>query len=190
MRLTFDLDSVIFDLRPICRKAFDMAGEKYVQQTSWDVDSVYSPNVCKNLKQLWSDDILYRMPVLDKKMPYMLNTLMQQPGMEILFVTERRLKQPEKTHQQLLNAGIKCDISQVYDKYGYKSDILVDLQPTYHFDDSPYVVQGCLDKGVNIIMISNNSTLYNHYLRGQVEHYRSLRRALIGKGIWQPQITK
>ncbi len=187
MRLTFDLDSVIFDLRPLCRKAFAMAGEKYVQQTSWDVDSIYSPTVCNNLKQLWSDDILYEMPVLDKKMPYMLNNLMKQPDVEVLFVTERRLKQPEKTFMQLKKAGIDCDFSQVFDQEGKKSDILLEIKPTYHFDDSPYVVQGCLDKGVNIVMISNNSTLYNHYLRSRVEYYRSLRQALYKKGLYNPK---
>ena len=188
MRLTFDLDSVIFDLRPLCRKAFAMAGEKYVQQTSWDVDSVYSPTVCKNLKQLWSDDILYEMPVLDKKIPYILNGLIANPKYEVFFVTERRLKQPEMTFMQLQKAGINCDFSQVFDQEGKKSDILRDIiKPDVHFDDSPFVVQGCLDKGVPVVMISNNSTLYNHYLRSRVEYYRSLRQALLKKGLYNPK---
>ena len=144
----------------------------------------------KNLIDLWADDMLYQMSVLDKGMPFILNALMANKDYEILFVTERRLKQPEKTFYQLRSAGINCNFSQIYDMPGLKSDILKDLQPDIHFDDSPYVVRGCLEKNVNVVMISNNSTLYNHHLRPFVEHYTNLRTALMKKGIYKPQKDK
>ena len=185
MRISFDLDDVIFNLNPINMMAFERAGLPYVRQTSWNIDEIYDESVCKNLVELWGDDVLYRMPVLDTKIPHMLNVLMARPDMEILFVTERRLKQPEKTYRQLRNAGIKCNRDQVYDKIGFKSDILRELKPDIHFDDSPLVIKGCLDKGVPVVMISNNSTLYNHHLRPYVEHYPNLRTALIQKGVYK-----
>ncbi len=185
MLITFDLDSVIFNMRPLYNKAFRLAGCDYKKQTSWDIDTIYEEEVCLNLIRLWSSDYLYTMPVLDKKIPQILNNLMKQKDVKVLFVTERLLKQPEKSFKQLRRAGIKCTLNQVIDKAGLKSDILKELQPDIHFDDSPYVIKGCLKKSVPVVMISNNSTLYNHDLREKVEHYPNLRTALIQKGLVQ-----
>ena len=185
MIITIDLDDVIFNMKPLTLEAFKRAGVPYEKQTSWNIDEIYDTKVCDNLADLWSSDMLYHMPVLDKGIPNILNMLMAQREHEILFVTERRLKQPEKTFRQLRRAGINCSFCQVYDQEGLKSDILKDIKPDIHFDDSPYVVRGCLEKSVPVAMISNNSTLYNHYLRKYVEHYTSLRGALMKKGIYQ-----
>ena len=186
MKITFDLDDVIFNMKPLMQQAFEMAGKQYQKNTNWDIRKIYTPEICDNLENLWASDILYEMPVLDPGIPYILNSLIKRPDMKILFVTERRLKQPEKTFQQLRNAGIHCSIEQVYDEYGLKSDILKKLKPDIHFDDSPFVVQGCLDKGIPVIMISNNATLYNHHLRGKLKYYPNLRTALFKEGIYRP----
>ena len=183
MLLTFDLDDVIFNMKPLTMEAFRRSGVPYVKQTSWNIDEIYDKKLCDNLIDLWSSDMLYTMPVLDKGIPHILNALMAQPETEVLFVTERRLKQPEKTFRQLRQAGINCSFVQVYDQEGLKSDILKDIKPDIHFDDSPNVIRGCMEKSVPVTMISNNSTLYNHYLRPYVEHYTSLRRALMKKGL-------
>lgn len=96
-------------------------------------------------------------------------------------------KQPTKTFNQLRGAGINCSYNQVVDRQGLKSGILKELKTDMRFDDGPLVVGGCLDKGVPVTMISNNDTLYNHYLRDRVQYYDSLHRALIATGIYKPQ---
>ena len=186
-RVTFDLDNVIFDMKPLYMRAFDMCGETYFKSTDWNLSGCHSEKMVETLRDLFGHDMLYTMPVLDPGMPDILNNLMQRSDLEILFVTERKYKQPEKTFNQLREAGINCYFEQVYDKPGKKSDILKELNPYVHFDDSPYVVSGCLEKNIPIVMISNNATLYNHYLRSQVRHYNSLRRALRACGIYNPR---
>lgn len=190
MKVTFDLDNVIFDMRPIYDMAFKRAGVPFEKPTSYDIDEIYNETVCANLRELWGDDILYTMRVMDKNIPYILNGLMKQPNTEVIFVTERMYKQPEKTLMQLQNAGINCTIDQVCDKHGLKSDILKELKTDLHFDDSPYVVNGCLKKQVPVVMISNNFTLYNHFLRSRVQHYKTLHQALIKTGLYKPQKTR
>lgn len=188
MRITFDLDDVIFDTRPLFKRAFQNTGYtflKYTEYTDWDLRKCYDDDVVNELLKLFADDIMYKMRVLDKKIPYILNNLMQKPNMEVLFVTERILKQPQKTFNQLLNAGIKCSFEQVYDQEGKKSDILRELKPDFHFDDSPRVIKECIEKDIPIVMISNGSTKYNHFLRGTVPHYPTLRTALIKLGIYK-----
>jgi len=184
MRITLDLDDVIFNMKPLCMEAFKRAGQPYIKQTSWDIDKIYDKSVCDNLVCLWGSDFLYSLPVLDREVPIALNKLMTQPDMDVLFVTQRRLKQPQKTFEQLRNAGIHCRFNQVIDQDGDKADILQELKPDIHFDDSPNVVKGCLERSVPVVMISNNATLYNHHLRGHVEHYPNLRTALMKKGLW------
>jgi hypothetical protein len=187
-KITFDLDSVIFDIKPLYKTAFRRAGVPYQKPTSWNLNEAYNNEmVINNLLELFGDDMLYQMPLLDKNIPYILNNLMKNPEYDILFVTERMHKQPAKTFDQLRGAGINCSYNQVVDQVGLKSDILKDLKTTMHFDDGPLVVAGCLDKGVPVTMISNNDTLYNHYLRDRVQYYNCLRTALIATGIYKPQ---
>ena len=187
-KITFDLDSVIFDIKPLYMQAFHRAGIPYKKPTSWILTEAYDNDaVISNLLELFGDDMLYQMPVLDKNIPYILNCLLKNPEYDILFVTERMHKQPIKTFNQLRGAGINCSYNQVVDKQGLKSDILKELKTDMHFDDGPLVVGGCLDKGVPVTMISNNDTLYNHYLRDRVQYYNCLRAALIATGIYKPQ---
>lgn len=187
MKVSFDLDSVIFDLSPIYKTAFQSFGKNYIKPMHWDLYQDYEPVIAERIQALFSDDILYTMPVLDSGIPGIINSLIARPEMEVLFVTERCKKQPQKTFNQLRNAGINCTFDQVYDQYGAKPEILQRLQPDVHFDDSPNVVKGCLERKIPIVMISNNSTLYNHHLRSVVPHYNCLRTALRQTGIWQPQ---
>lgn len=187
-KITFDLDSVIFDIKPLYQAAFRRAGVPYQKPTSWILKEAYNnETVVNNLLELFGDDMLYQMPLLDKNIPYILNNLLKNPEYEILFVTERMHKQPAKTFDQLRGAGINCSYNQVVDQVGLKSDILKDLKTTMHFDDGPLVVAGCLDKGVPVTMISNNDTLYNHHLRNRVQYYDTLHRALIATGVYNPQ---
>ena len=187
-KITFDLDSVIFDIKPLYKTAFRRAGVSYQKPTSWNLNEAYNnETVVNNLLELFGDDMLYQMPLLDKNIPYILNNLLKNPEYEILFVTERMHKQPAKTFDQLRGAGINCSYNQVVDQVGLKSDILKDLKTTMHFDDGPLVVAGCLDKGVPVTMISNNDTLYNHHLRNRVQYYDTLHRALIATGVYNPQ---
>lgn len=186
-KITFDLDSVIFDIQPLYIEGFRRAGVPYKKPTSWHLTETYdNAAVIDNLLELFGDDMLYSMPLLDKNIPYVLNNLLADSSYDILFVTERMHKQPEKTFNQLRRSGINCSYNQVVDKHGLKSDILKDLKTDMHFDDGPLVVAGCLDKGVPVTMISNNNTLYNHHLRNRVQYYDCLRCALIAQGIYTP----
>lgn len=184
--VTFDLDDTIFNTYPLFEYAFNEAGLKFTYDiyTSWDLSEWCDATTLKNLYRLFKDDLLYTMPLLDKDLPNIFNTLMNKSDLKVLFVTERLLKQPHKTFQQLQNAGIKCSFEQVYDKDGKKSDILREIGTNLHFDDSPKVVYECLKKHIPVIMISNQYTLYNHHLRSKVEHYESLKSALIHKGFY------
>ena len=184
MKITFDLDSVIFDLNPLMAMAFEGTEWSYTYPTNWNPYECYPYQIASRLMDLFADDRLYKTPLIDNRIPAMLNDLMLRPNIQVLFVTQRVLKQPLKTFQQLKDAGIHCKFSQVYDKYGEKSDILHEIQTDLHFDDSPIVVSGCLERRVPVVMISNPTTPYNHHLRGRVEHYENLHSAMLAQGLF------
>lgn len=187
MKVSFDLDSVIFDLNALMSRAFIGSGQQYTYPTNWNIYACYSVTIAQKMEELFRDDALYATPLLDKKIPAILNSLMERPDLEVFFVTERRTKQPLKTFNQLKSAGINCSFEQVYDQEGQKADVLKQIGTDLHFDDSPIVVKGCLKQQIPIVMISNHTTPYNYHLRNRVEHYTNLRNALIYKGLYLPK---
>ncbi len=184
MIITIDLDDVIFDTRPLYRLAFESLGQPFVKCSDWNLYKCYGETVANRLFEVFKDDCLYTMPLLDKRIPGVLNQLIHKPNLDILFVTQRILKQPQKTFQQLINAGIQCSFDQVYDQEGEKSDILIKLKTNLHFDDSPHVISQCINKNIPICMISNNYTQYNYYLRKFVPYSTNLYSGLIQYGIY------
>ena len=183
MKISFDLDSVIFDIEPLYIQANKEFGVEYKRNWNWDLDECYPPQVVARLIELFKDDSLYTMPLISQEYPVILNNLLRNPKYEVSFVTQRRLQQPEKSFAQLRNAGINCKFSQVYDRKQPKVEVLKEIGTELHFDDGPHVVSDCLRESVNVAMISNDTTLYNHFLRDRVQHFSDLKTALIKTGI-------
>lgn len=184
MNISFDLDNVIFDLEPLYMKSFDDSGLVYYKPELWDVKKCYPEHIAKKLLELFGDDCLYNMPLLDEEIPYIINNIMDNNNFNVSFVTERLKKQPIKTHNQLLRSGIICSRNQVFDKKPPKIEVLKQIKTDLHFDDSPNVINDCLKNHIDVIMISNDKTLYNHYLRSRVEHYKDLKTALLKTRIY------
>ena len=180
MRISFDLDNVIFDIEPLYKMACDDFNIPYQVPRSWDINKCYPPNVTERLLTLFTMDILYTMPLISAEYPALINQLIDNKNHSVFFVTQRRRAQPAKTFTQLRNAGIHCSRPQVYDRGPQpKINVLTELNPDIHFDDSPNVVTDCLREKIPVTMISNDATPYNHHLRGTVPHYPDLKTALI-----------
>lgn len=190
MKISIDLDNVIFNIEPLYRRAFKLAHQKFKLPINYDITKCYNEPVVSILMDLFQSDYLYEMPIMHPTIPGVLNNLMQKPGIELFFVTERLKKQPEKTFQQLYNAGIHCTMSQVYDMPGFKPDILQTIAPDVHYDDSPNVVLGCIERKIPVVLISGAKTPYNHYLCEIVENYRGLLTALNAEGLYNPKQGK
>lgn len=187
MKISIDLDNVIFNAEPLFRKAFKGTGKKFKYPTDYDITKCYDEQIASRLIELFQSDYLYQMPVMYPKIPQVLNGLMQRPDIDMFFVTERTKKQPDKTFRQLRNAGIYCSMSQVYDMDGFKPDILKEIAPDVHYDDSPNVVLGCIERQIPVVLISGAKTPYNHYLCEIIENYRGLLTALNAEGLYNPK---
>jgi hypothetical protein len=63
-----------------------------------------------------------------------------------------------------------------------KLDALKEYKIDLCFDDAPHVISDCIANNIDVVMISNDDTPYNHHLRDSVEHYSDLMTALKRRG--------
>ena len=183
MKISFDLDNTLFDMEEVYKIACREYNVKYHRPKHWAVYDCYPKEVADRMLELFAEDVLYTMPIINKKYAKIVNGLIESSEHQVYFVTERRLKQPEKSYQQILNGGIKASFNQVYDREPPKYKVLQEIGVDLHLDDSPNIVKDCLEHNIPIIMISNHKTPYNHFLRSKVEHYKNIQEALKAKGI-------
>lgn len=182
MRVSFDLDNTIFNLNDLYVKACYKHDADYRHPTDWDMYNCYPQQVADELYKMFRTDEIYKTRLLDAKIPYALNTIYNHPNFKSYFITERAIVHPDKDRQQLLNAGIICGPDRIVDHHP-KIEALKNYQIELHFDDSPKIIQDCIENHIDCIMISNDNTPYNHSMRKYVQHYPSLMVALQQRGL-------
>lgn len=179
MRLAIDLDNTIFDLAWLYKDICARHNVKYVSPTSWDIYESYPRAVADDLMTAFNSDAICHTPILNAKIPGILNALYTNPDYMVYYITER----PNgRDIWQLNNAGIICDPENMINCKP-KIDALKEYRVDLCFDDSPQIVQDCIDNNIDVVMISNQDTAYNHHLRGHVENYPDLITALSKRGI-------
>lgn len=183
-RISMDLDNTIFNLAEKYRAVIESHNFPYVPPTSYNVyKNGYPKEIADALYDMlrWSDEI-YKTRVFDARIPATLNAIYNDSRYCLFYITER---DPDVWNlQQLHDAGIVCPESRLIHCVP-KIDALKKYKIDLCFDDSPNVVSGCLDSNIDVVMISNADTAYNHHLRGRVENYPDLMTALIRRGFAQ-----
>lgn len=174
--LTFDLDNTIFDTTPVTREAFRRCHKSFYYGTFFNVHKSYPKDVADTLTALFSDDIWFNTTLLNKEVPYMINQL--NDYYDIYYVSNR-YRQNKDSFDQLIRNGIECVSDQVIITSGSKAKTLKDLDTRLHFDDSPHVIEDCLESKIPCHMISNHEMQYNYYLRDKVKYSKDLKEAII-----------
>ena len=106
-------------------------------------------------------DAIFGMKLLKNEIPSVLKEL--ESKYHIYYITSQLVSNKNKRIEQLKRNGINNGELIIT---GYsKINVIKELNPIVHFDDSPVVIDECLDNNVGVHMISNKSTPYNHYLR-------------------------
>jgi FMN phosphatase YigB (HAD superfamily) len=178
INVSIDLDNTLFDMEPLYKMAFRETGFPYTPATKWDLYKVYPTRVADRLVELFKSEHLYKNPLLDEKIPVVVNRVYNSKMFKVHYVTERFVKNPEKTFNQLKSAGLPCAREDVFDMPAPKVEVLKSIDSHVHFDDSPNIISDCIKHGVRCVMISNDKTLYNHELRGHVIWFPNIMTAL------------
>lgn len=182
MRIAIDLDNTVFDTTRMIRNICMLNNVDFNAMTIYDVYQCFPQNVADQIMDAFDSPELRDMPVLNKKIPETLNKIATYQDTEIYFITERPMATADMDIKQLENAGIIFNPHNVVHckpKIGALCDYGINLC----FDDSPNIVCDCIKNNIDVVMISNEDTPYNHHLRGQVENYPDLMTALIKRGV-------
>lgn len=182
-RIALDLDNTIFDTTSVFRALIESCNCEYRPLISYNLyENGYPIEVVHALENLFHSDELCNAGVIDARIPIMLNTLAKNPRYELFYITERDKSQHMPSYNQLRRAGIICkDTHLIHSKP--KLSALREHKIDLCFDDAPHVVSDCVANNIDIVMISNYDTAYNHHLRESVENYQNLVTALQKRGI-------
>lgn len=179
-RIAIDLDNTIFNVAEKYRAVIESYNCEYNPPVSYDVyKNGYPMAVADALNQMLHSDAIYHTRLFDSEIPTILNAIYNNPAYMLFYITER----PDGDDwTQLRRAGIICDRTRVVN-HTPKIEALKRHNINICFDDSPGVVAACLENNIDVVMISNYDTAYNHHLRGRTEYCPDLITALRQRNI-------
>lgn len=189
--ISLDLDNTVFDLEPVYKLGFkSFPHYKYTRPTSWALYECYPKDVSDVILGYFRTIENYKTPLLNKRYPGLIYDWKQNHNIKV--ITSRRSNEPDlyffgdiyrkkvswvryQTYEQLYRAGIYIPMDNIIDVNGHtKIEAIKENGIDLVIDDSPIVVEECLDAGIDCVMISNSKTLYNHYLRDRVQWAKNL----------------
>ena len=93
-------------------------------------------------------------------------------GYEIICLTARALEIENETKEMVKKHF--PNIKETIVVNGSKLEKLKEIKPVLFIDDGPKYVMESIKLGYNTIMISNQHTLYNHYIRDKVKWVKKI----------------
>lgn len=196
MNIGIDLDNCVFDLEPLYKQAFNHTQYSYTRPKKWDIYEEYPKEIADYLLKIFASDAIFYTPLLNQKIPYVLNKLNNIHNVQVItarlgnnkIININNHKQSlltYKTHEQLKRSNIHIQSSNINVTQKSKINTIKKHKIDIMFDDSPHIIEECLTNNINCVMISNEKTLYNHYLRNKVKYYSDLVTAIYKSNLLQ-----
>lgn len=190
--ISIDLDNTLFNIQPIYRSGFG-PHQHYTPPTDWDLTKCYSKEIAAKIIAAFKSPAIFKTSLINDSYPYLLHNL--RNFNQLRFITTRKSdKKPVpygdsyvpyelyETYRQLLANGIRCAFKEVIPtKDETKLDAIRAAHIDLVIDDSPVVIEKCLEEGIDHVLISNQNTPYNHYLREQATWAKDLYGAVNAK---------
>lgn len=174
--VSIDLDNVIFNNKELMIPIFKKHGYEYFPPKDWEM-SEYPEEVRNELFKLFKDPKFAEQPLIEKDIRYKLHEI--DKIYNIKFVSNRYERIFLDTFKQLLfQFPDFFTIEKLIFAISKKSNVLKKYDLEMHFDDSPYVIEDLKENNLNVTMVSNDDTPYNHHLRGSVNYVSKLSEGL------------
>jgi len=163
--LTFDLDDVVFHSKDAIIKFLSARG---IAPNFSDFAYRWLPDdVRQELFGYFAMPDFYKTVPTSPNLPMYIETL--RKDYDVLFVTARPKSLSWATLQQFADGGIGVEEKEIIflGLGADKTEALKRIAPILHIDDGAPVIEACLANGINHLMVSNEFTGYNHYLRDE-----------------------
>lgn len=171
MKISIDLDGVIFNMDWLFQQIHSFNNEEYHYPVTWKMDN-FSEKIRYDIFDAFrSPDTMYHVPFLFSSISIgnFFYNLIIDGGNELYIVSSRYKEIHTMTKEILLKEFPMLKKDNIYIIEGSKIPVLKELNIDLHIDDSPEVIESCLEKKIDCIMVSNETTVYNHYLRDRVK---------------------
>ena len=183
--IALDLDNTVFDLEPVYKMGFNDKKD-YYPPVSWAVYECYPRDIGERIIMGFRTLPGYSTPLINKKYPSLIADWDLLYNLKV--VTSRQSIYPDvdymgkkiswakfQTYNQLKTNNILIPIENIivtdsHSKIKAFRDNKIDLV----IDDGPVTIEECLDNKIDCVMISNEKTLYNHYLRSKTQWAKDL----------------
>jgi len=181
MNIAIDLDNTIFDAEPIYKMGFVGFKYKYELPKTLNIYECYPKEIADNIMNHFRSIENYKTVLLDDKYPQLIQEWKNTNN--IKYITSRKSNNGDiyfydgigfrliswsqyYTYKQLLNSKIKASIDDIIMTNGHSKIKSFQRENIgLVIDDSPIVIEECLNNNIDCVMISTEKTPYNHYLR-------------------------
>lgn len=183
-KIGIDLDNTVFDCTPLYRSAFRGSPFTYYHPTDWDVYKCYPKPIADTMIKLFKSPCLYSMEPINENIPYAINKIAKTHDCYITTARYHALGEKQAkamTIEQLEINGIMFPADKIIITPHSKIQTFKNIDIDLVFDDSPGVIEDCLNNGIDCVMISREDTPYNHYLRSKVSWKANLVEAIKSK---------
>lgn len=192
-KIAIDLDNTIFNVEPIYKNGFKNL--IYYPPQTWDLFKCYPKKIALEIIESFKNGDLFKCKPFYDDYPELIRDLRYK--YKLYYVTTRQSAQDPvifngkqipsvvyNTYKQLTYNCIKSELSDIIiSKDQDKIDSFKRLDVNCVIDDSPIVIEKCLENKIDCVMISDDNMHYNHYLRNKVLWGKNLHEARKVKGL-------
>ena len=173
MKIGIDLDAVLFDISVIFKEANESLGIEYIPPDVWSMDCYTADVKMEIFRRLKDPEHVGNMPLTEPLIDLVEHFYNWKKEGHDLYIVSSRYRECHHITRTLCEYMFPMmdDIHLVTES---KKDKLIELDIDVHIDDGPHVVEECIQNEIPIIMISNEKTPYNYYLRDKVSHTYSI----------------
>lgn len=180
IRIGLDLDNCIFDSEPIYKKAFEGTKYTYFLPPKYKISESYPKEIVDNLLFLFKTSITYTTKPFDPTLANYINNLINTKKCEFHVITARvSFNDPLlDTYNQLQYYNFQIPLNNIHITSFNKIPLITQYKLNYMLDDNPNVIEDCLLTNTIPILITNEKTPYNQYLKSKVKWYIGVKNAL------------
>lgn len=180
IKIGLDLDNCIFDSEPVYKMGFEGTQYTYVPPQKYFIAEVYPQEIVDRLLHLFKTKAMYTTKPYDPTLAAYIKSLTRKGICEFHVITARNsLNDPLwDTFTQLQMYDFQIPFNNIHITPLNKTLTINKYKIDYMLDDNPHVIEDCLNSSTTPILISNEKTPYNQYLRNSVEWHPDVKTAL------------